>query len=92
MPDRKIEEKFKYYLAPNHNNFHSSTQMDYQEANENGVLNHELSSMSLTDKAKKNWINIANLVLKNDKNELRRCLKMMKYGLFKNYKYHLMPL
>jgi len=43
-------------------------------------------SLDLNEKAKKKWVDIANLVLKTDKNELGKALKMMKFGMFKNYK------
>ena len=44
-------------------------------------------NLDVVDKAKQNWLSIANLVLKKDSKELKKCLKMMKFGLFQSYKH-----
>ncbi|CAI2360415.1 unnamed protein product [Moneuplotes crassus] len=81
VPEKRIEDKINYYYKPHHKKCHLSNpeDIDYEEAEAGNCLN-------LSQKASKKWIDIANLVLKSDKKELRKCLKMMKYGLFQNYK------
>ncbi|CAI2360589.1 unnamed protein product [Moneuplotes crassus] len=81
VPDKKIQEKINYYFASHHKKCHLS--------NEEDIATEEMQLdilMNPIEKATKKWVGIANLVLKNDKKDLRKCLKMMRYGLFQNYK------